>query len=76
MKQIMFQGNMYNVPEWAKWIARDGAEYDGDVYAFRGQPRLVADEWLPNGRYVKRVFIVQPEEAFPVECMPIPSEDE
>ncbi len=35
MKQIEFMGQMFDVPEWAKWIAQDG---DGSVYVYSLDP--------------------------------------
>lgn len=77
MKTVMFQGNMYSVPAWAKWIARDG---DGEVWAYTDKPHLRGSDmefWTISGLYAscEQVYIVQPEQAFSVECMPIPSEN-
>ena len=59
MKTVMFQGNQYEVPSWAKWIAQDGCI--GHVFVFDTKPKLDPDEdyWWVFGEYeVQRVFPV------------------
>lgn len=46
MKQIQFQGQTYNVPEWARYIARDG---DNSVWVFSNEPSLKSGyQWFVN----------------------------
>jgi len=43
MKTVTYKGQVFTVPEWAKFIAADA---DGQVYVYDDKP-----ECLPNGTY-------------------------
>lgn len=41
MKQIVYQGDVYEAPDWANYVCADG---DGQVYAYEYEPTWVSDE--------------------------------
>jgi hypothetical protein len=46
MKQVMFQGINYTVPEWAKWITKD---VEGDLFCHQYAPYIYGTEYANRG---------------------------
>lgn len=54
MKKVEFQGMMFEVPDWAKWIAQDS---DGSVYVYQKEPNPTATGWGTSGGKVESVVL-------------------
>lgn len=59
LRSVMFQGQMYNVPEWAKYVAKDD---NGDVYAYGTKPEYRSDrgDWYaPSCEHVGNINLLE-----------------
>lgn len=57
MKEVLYNGVIYQVPLWATYLARD---LDDSVYAFSHKPRFNKAIWIFDEGRCKEVYIKNP----------------